>query len=103
MYVFPLSLQPSWQPYIGANGGMLDVSLSYSHVLWPWSGWIAITLSVTKEGSGFTGEAAGQISLTISTPTVSRSAGCIAWNFAWIYILRIRERVTNRTIIVQQK
>lgn len=62
--------QPLWQPYLGANGKMLDISLSYSQTLWPWSGWIAITISVTKEGSAFTGQAAGQITLTISTPTV---------------------------------
>lgn len=66
-----ISIQPLWQPYVGANGGMLEVSLSYSRVLWPWSGWLAITLGVAKEGAVFTGEAAGQISLTISTPTVS--------------------------------
>ena len=50
---------------------MLEVSLSYSQVIWPWTGWLSVTLSVVNEGSGFNGEAAGQISLTISTPTVS--------------------------------
>ncbi len=55
---------------------MLEVSLSYSYMLWPWSGWLAITIGVAKEGSTFTGEAAGQISLTISTPTVSVVYNC---------------------------
>ena len=50
---------------------MLEVSLSYSQVIWPWTGWLSVTLSVVNEGSGFNGETAGQISLTISTPTVS--------------------------------
>ena len=49
---------------------MLEISLSYSQVLWPWSGWLAVSISVSEQGALFTGEAAGQITLTISTPTV---------------------------------
>ena len=59
------------QPYIGTNDKMLKVSLSYSQVIYPWTGWLSVTLSVVNERSGFNGEATGQISLTISTLTVS--------------------------------
>ena len=63
--------KPIWQPYISANGKLIEVSLSYSHIIWPWSGWLAISVSISELGAKFTGEAAGQITLTISTPSVS--------------------------------
>ena len=44
---------------------MLEVSLSYSQVIYPWTGWLSVTLSVVNERSGFNGEDTGQISLTI--------------------------------------
>ena len=57
--------------YIGANDKILKVSLSYSQVIYPWTGWLSVTLSVVNEGSGFNGEDTGQISLTMLTLTVS--------------------------------
>ncbi|XP_003382470.1 PREDICTED: membrane-bound transcription factor site-1 protease-like [Amphimedon queenslandica] len=65
--------KPIWQPYISANGKLIEVSLSYSQIIWPWSGWLAISVSISELGAKFTGEAAGQITLTISTPTNSLS------------------------------
>lgn len=33
---------PTWHPYLKQNGQFLNVSISYSEVLWPWSGWMAL-------------------------------------------------------------
>ena len=45
--------------------------MSYSQVIYPWTGWLSVTLSVVNERGGFNGEDTGQISLTTSTLTVS--------------------------------
>lgn len=45
--------QPTWHPYILKNGHMLDVSISYSEVLWPWSGWMALKIGKTFSPSLF--------------------------------------------------
>lgn len=37
--------RPTWHPYTQQHGGLLNVSLSHSEVLWPWSGWLAIEFS----------------------------------------------------------
>lgn len=36
--------QPTWHPYAALNGNLLNVSMTYSEVLWPWSGWLAIKI-----------------------------------------------------------
>ena len=65
--------QPIWHPYISHNGQHLDVSLSYPSVLWPWSGYLAVSLSVSKDARSFTGVAEGHISLTVASTTVTGS------------------------------
>jgi membrane-bound transcription factor site-1 protease len=76
MYVyflpFPPPSQPVWHPYLTRSGQYLDVSLSYPSVLWPWSGYLAVSLSVAKDGRSFTGTAEGHISLTVASSTVSK-------------------------------
>jgi membrane-bound transcription factor site-1 protease len=59
--------RPIWQPYLPNNGEYLDVSFSYSSTLWPWSGYLAITLSVTKDAIGYSGEARGHVLVTVSS------------------------------------
>lgn len=73
MHCFCYSSKPVWQPYINLNGWALEVSISYSQQLWPWSGWVSVALSVSPLATQFKGEAAGQISLTISSPASSSS------------------------------
>lgn len=34
--------RPTWHPYAQQNGGLLNVSMQWAEVLWPWSGWLAI-------------------------------------------------------------
>lgn len=46
------------------NGQLLDVSFEYGE-LWPWSGWLAVTLSVVEAAEQWQGIAEGSIVLTI--------------------------------------
>ncbi len=60
-------LQPIWEPFTDDNGDHLLVSMAYSDVIWPWSGYLAIYLSVRSQSYDFDGTAAGRIRLTIQT------------------------------------
>jgi membrane-bound transcription factor site-1 protease len=59
------SERPEWQPFMTENGNCLNISIEHSAYLWPWSGYMAIYLSVTEECEMFNGMAQGQIVLTI--------------------------------------
>lgn len=59
---------PIWYPYISDNGNYLDVSISYSKILWPWSGWMAIKLSVSQSiPKDWSGTAAGHIEFVVES------------------------------------
>lgn len=85
--------QPTWHPYTLQNGNLLNVSISYSDILWPWSGWMALKISkwtdrvhhspiaiqfksvslspppaVNEMGEKFEGLAQGHITLTVQSP-----------------------------------
>ncbi|XP_054278067.1 membrane-bound transcription factor site-1 protease-like [Macrosteles quadrilineatus] len=60
--------KPQWYPYTPQYGHFLEVSLTYSEVLWPWSGWLGVSLGVGKEAAGWTGTAQGHIQLTVESP-----------------------------------
>ena len=59
---------PKWHPYKSQNGGLLNVSFEHSDLIWPWSGYLAVFVTVTEEGHGFEGVAQGHVSLTIESP-----------------------------------
>jgi len=59
---------PKWHPYKSQNGGLLNVSFEYSDLIWPWSGYLAVFVTVTEEGRGFEGVAQGHVALTIESP-----------------------------------
>ncbi|XP_057334911.1 membrane-bound transcription factor site-1 protease [Microplitis mediator] len=59
----------TWHPYLGeGNGDKVDVSLSFSDVLWPWSGWLSVSLTVPEAAGDWQGTAHGHISLTVESP-----------------------------------
>ncbi|XP_032675989.1 membrane-bound transcription factor site-1 protease [Odontomachus brunneus] len=59
----------TWHPYTGdGNGQRIDVAFTYSDVLWPWSGWLAIALTVPSTSRNWQGVAHGYVSLTIESP-----------------------------------
>lgn len=63
---------PIWYPYSLNNGHYLDVNIRYSETLWPWSGWMAITLSVSPTiPEDWSGTAAGHIELTVESAGIN--------------------------------
>lgn len=60
--------QPDWQPYLPQNGDNIEVAFSYSPVLWPWSGYLAISISVAKKAASWEGIAQGHVMITVSSP-----------------------------------
>ena len=61
-------MQPEWRPYLPQNGDNIEVAFSYSSVLWPWSGYLAISISVTKKAASWEGIAQGHIMITVASP-----------------------------------
>ncbi|KAL6897975.1 hypothetical protein ACP4OV_006571 [Aristida adscensionis] len=72
---------PLWQPS-GDVGNLLSVRFTYSDVIWPWTGYLALHLQVKDEGSQFTGIISGDVTLTIYSPAAHgesspRSSTCV--------------------------
>ncbi|XP_055854672.1 membrane-bound transcription factor site-1 protease isoform X2 [Episyrphus balteatus] len=59
--------RPTWHPYTKQNGNLINVSISVSEVLWPWSGWMAVHIVVNEKGTNFEGLALGHITLTVQS------------------------------------
>ena len=59
---------PVWHPYRPENGELLSLTFEYSDVIWPWSGFLAISMTVNKEGAEFEGLAQGHVSITVQSP-----------------------------------
>ncbi|XP_024539020.1 subtilisin-like protease SBT6.1 isoform X2 [Selaginella moellendorffii] len=57
---------PIWIP--GQNGQLLNVRVTHSTVIWPWTGYLGIYLEVTEDGASFTGVAEGNITFTVVSP-----------------------------------
>ncbi|XP_021787905.1 membrane-bound transcription factor site-1 protease isoform X3 [Papio anubis] len=65
--------KPDWQPYLPQNGDNIEVAFSYSSVLWPWSGYLAISISVTKKAASWEGIAQGHVMITVASPAETES------------------------------
>ncbi|XP_050396545.1 membrane-bound transcription factor site-1 protease [Patella vulgata] len=59
--------KPKWEPYSPHFGSNIEVSFSYSQTLWPWSGFLAVSISVAKSAASWEGIAQGQVTLTVET------------------------------------
>jgi membrane-bound transcription factor site-1 protease len=64
-----VSGEPIWHPYKSQNGEFLDFSFQYSEVIWPWSGFLAVFITASKDAKNFEGIAQGHVSITIESPT----------------------------------
>ncbi|XP_045605609.1 membrane-bound transcription factor site-1 protease [Procambarus clarkii] len=60
--------KPIWHPYTPQYGHHLDIAFTYSEVLWPWSGHLAVWITVAESGKEWEGFARGHISVTIESP-----------------------------------
>lgn len=64
----------TWHPYVGnGNGERIDVAMTYSDVLWPWSGWLAVAITVPSTSHDWQGIVQGHISLTIESDGAGKS------------------------------
>lgn len=48
------------------------MAFSYSPVLWPWSGYLAISISVAKRAASWEGIAQGHVMITVSSPAENK-------------------------------
>uniref|UniRef100_A0A8C8I5U9 Membrane-bound transcription factor site-1 protease n=1 Tax=Oncorhynchus tshawytscha TaxID=74940 RepID=A0A8C8I5U9_ONCTS len=65
--------KPIWQPYLPQNGDHIDVAVSYSPVLWPWAGYLAVSISVAKKAASWEGIAQGHVMVTVASPAGNNS------------------------------
>ena len=59
---------PRWEPIIAENGNMIELSFSYSAHLWPWSGYFAVHIGVTKQAAEWEGHSRGTIAFNVTSP-----------------------------------
>ena len=53
--------RPVWQPFTPQFGNHIEVAFQYSNTLWPWSGYLAVSISVTSQAANWDGIAQGQV------------------------------------------
>ncbi|XP_031767302.1 membrane-bound transcription factor site-1 protease [Galleria mellonella] len=56
----------TWHPHL-PHGVLLSVSVEHSSILWPWSGWLALSFRVLEEGADFDGVIEGHMNVTIES------------------------------------
>lgn len=59
-----------WQP--GKNGNHLTLTFSHSETIWPWTGYLAIHITVSPAARLFNGVAEGVVLVNVSTDTQSQ-------------------------------
>ena len=59
---------PTWHPYTPHFGQYLQMTFTHSDVLWPWSGWMAVWITVAESGKDWEGIARGHVAVTIESP-----------------------------------
>ncbi|XP_044021354.1 membrane-bound transcription factor site-1 protease [Aphidius gifuensis] len=59
----------TWHPYTNDGyGEKINIALTYSDVLWPWSGWLAVSITVPDDAADWQGISQGHITLSIESP-----------------------------------
>ena len=52
----------------GAWGRLLELRFAYPEMLWPYSGYLGVHITVKDEGRAFEGPASGEIVFTVVSP-----------------------------------
>ncbi|XP_016959468.1 membrane-bound transcription factor site-1 protease [Drosophila biarmipes] len=58
---------PKWIPDYEHHGQLLQISTQVSPVFWPWTGWMAVFISVKKDGDNFEGICKGSVTLVVES------------------------------------
>lgn len=72
---------PTWHPS-DEDGNLLSIHFTYSEVIWPWTGYLALHMQIKEEGVHFSGEIEGNVTVTVFSPSVkgekaARSSTCV--------------------------
>ncbi|CAN4121599.1 unnamed protein product [Withania somnifera] len=72
---------PAWHPS-SEEGNLLSVHFTYSDVIWPWTGYLALHMQIKEEGAQFSGVIEGNITVKIYSPPAPgeksrRSSTCV--------------------------
>lgn len=57
--------KPQWQPFVPQFGAHVEVAFQHSPVLWPWSGYLAVSISVSANAANWDGIAQGQVGFAV--------------------------------------
>lgn len=63
--------KPKWYSYLQSTNQLVDISIKYSKILWPWSGWMAVYIKATPEAANFNGIVQGHINFTVQSPSLT--------------------------------
>ncbi|XP_061374496.1 subtilisin-like protease SBT6.1 isoform X2 [Gastrolobium bilobum] len=58
---------PTWHPS-KEEGNLLSIHFTYSEIIWPWTGYLALHMQIKEEGAQFSGNIEGNVTLRISSP-----------------------------------
>ncbi|KAK8660099.1 hypothetical protein V6N13_051034 [Hibiscus sabdariffa] len=73
--------QPTWHPS-NEEGNLLSIRFTYSEIIWPWTGYLALHMQIKEEGAHFSGVIEGNVTVRIYSPPAqgeraARSSTCI--------------------------
>ncbi|KAJ0030255.1 hypothetical protein Pint_13187 [Pistacia integerrima] len=58
---------PTWHP-LDEEGNLLNIHFTYSEVIWPWTGYLALHMQIKEEGAQFSGEIEGNVTVRVYSP-----------------------------------
>ncbi|KNA22459.1 hypothetical protein SOVF_033990 [Spinacia oleracea] len=58
---------PNWHPF-NEEGNLLSIHFTYSEVIWPWTGYLALHMQIKEEGAQFLGVIEGNVTVKVSSP-----------------------------------
>ncbi|XP_031114171.1 subtilisin-like protease SBT6.1 [Ipomoea triloba] len=72
---------PTWHPS-DEDGNLLSIHFTYSDVIWPWTGYLALHMQIKEEGAKFSGDIEGNVTVKVHSPPAPgekarRSTTCI--------------------------
>lgn len=69
--------QPTWHPFDEVSN-LLSIRFTYSDVIWPWTGFVALHMQIKEEGSLFSGIIEGNVTLKVYSPHYGEKDGRIS-------------------------
>lgn len=59
---------PTWHPF-DEVGNLLSLHFTYSDVIWPWTGFLALHMQIKEEGAQFSGIIEGNVTVQVYSPS----------------------------------